>query len=490
MLLKAEQIEELNISDNILCNLSPEEKIIYTLKIKYYRLIQKFWILILLGFSTLSISLLFFFILPNLFKNFVLIKAFIIILIPLVIFFLYKMLKPLEFSIYISNKKIYLIGEISPMVNIANIIEIASLQFMSLYYSDYFNDIGRIEFTNINYKNDKKIIRKKRVYTPNIKNLSRVLQIIESIICYFGDLNNKIELIERKKNIHNYLTYFCSKDNSYLQIYDDKIIFLQGTYKQNFNFSTNLNLTYKENTIILHLINEGVKKVVKFGPIENYKEILELIYLKNLSWKYNENLLLDIEDLITLQKRHEIYLYKEGINNMKVDLEPVDYSKKRLKKFFKFLNKDEEILLIHFPKKRNSLITSFLIFFLVTVYLYFVIFSIINLSISNLLMFFGICSLFLLFILFYLFEKERNYVFTSQKIMIQDLKKIYCIPYDNTLAVTYFNKIMKQEINIHLKKPLDGLNLNDETKIEFYSPRKSQLFIKILGIIKLYNKRN
>ncbi|MFX1313449.1 MAG: hypothetical protein ACFFHD_12660 [Promethearchaeota archaeon] len=480
-MFRTEQTEDFDISENILYNMLPDEKLLYKLKLKFFSKKQIIMILFLFLIPISFIFVIFSFPTSDFFKKYFILSLSIFVIFPIGFIYTFQMSKPLKLFIYISNKKIYLLSMRSAMNSSADIVELSSLQAVSVQHIDYFKDKGRIEFIYKNFRNYKQLHKKNSIITPPIKNISKVVQIIESIIWHYGNIEKRLKVINNEVGTQDFHEFVETKQNVSLKVYNDNLVLAKGINSQKIEFDYNFYLNYEINTLIIKSSYESSYDEFTFGPIENLLDILELIYLKFLSWKFNKDLLLYVEEILNLIDKQKSYDYIKGISKTERRFEPITYSKEKLIPFLEYLNKTERILLIYFPKKIYSSIKMIIIVILLILYFYFATFSAMNLSIDALLVFLGICSIFIFGLIIFLTQKFWKYLFTSQRIILEKSNKIYSIPYNNIIAVTHFNKLNRQNIEIHLKNPIEGLNLDENTKIEINLPKKFNLFTKILN---------
>ena len=481
-MFRTEQTEDFDISDNILYNLLPDEKLIYKLKLKFFLKKQMLWFFLLFIIPISFIFVIFSFPTSDFFKKYLILSLSAFIIFPIGFIYMFQMSKPFKLFIYMSNKKIFLMRMISTMNYSADVVELSSLQAISIHYIDHFKDKGKIEFIYKNFKNYKQLYKKNSIITPPVKNTSKIVQIIESIIWHYGNIEKRLEVINNEVGTQNFHEFFESKQGVSLKVYNDNLILTKGINSQKIEFNDNFYLNYELNTLIIKSSYEKSYDKFTFGPIENFLDILELIYLKFLSWKFNKDLLLYVEELLNLEEKEKSFDYAKKISKAERKSELITYSKEKLIPFLEYLNKSERILLIYFPKKIYSSIKMIIIVILLIIYFYLATFSVINLSIDTLLMFLGICLIFIFGLIIFLTQKSWNYVFTSQRIILYKSKKIYFIPYNNIIAITYYNKLTRQNIEIHLKNPIEVLNLDENTKIEINPPKKLNLFTKILSL--------
>ncbi|MFX1320382.1 MAG: hypothetical protein ACFFAQ_01945 [Promethearchaeota archaeon] len=489
-MFRTEQTEIFDISENILYNLLPDEKLLYKLKLKFFSKEQIIMILFLFLIPISFIFVIFPFLTSDFFKDYLILSLSIFVIFPIGFIYTFQMSKPLKLFIYISNKKIYLLSIRSAMNSSADIVELSSLQAISVQFIDYFKDKGRIEFIYKNFKNYKQLHKKNSIITPPIKNISKVIQIIESIIWHYGNIEKRLEVINNEVGTQDFHEFVETKQNVSLKVYNDNLVLTKGINSQKIEFDNNFYLNYEINTLIIKSSYEPSYDEFTFGPIENFLDVLELIYLKFLTWKFNKDLLLHVEEILNLIEEQKPYEYIKEINKVERKVEPITYSKERILPFLEYLNKTERILIIYFPKKIYSSIKMIIIIFLVIIYFYFTTFSVINLSVDALLVFLGICSIFIFGLIIFLTQKFWKYLFTSQRIILEKSNKIYSIPYNNVVAVTYFNKLNRQNIEIHLKNPIEGISPDENTKIEINPTKKVNLFTKILNLRNRFYKIN
>jgi len=485
-MFKTQQTEDFKISDNVLYNLSSNEKLLYKLKIKYYTRMEKFYRLASVFILLCNIILIFLLLNPDFISNDTLVKLSIIVILPLSVIFFYKMSKSLEFYIYFSNMKFYIIHEKSPLNYAIDIIELSSLQCISINYKDSRRDIGKIEFTSHRFDNYRNLTKKKSIITPYIKNASKLFQIFESILWFFGDGQKRLEIINSNGSSQNYHVFYHSNQNDSIKIYGNKVIFINGNKEQAIEFKDVFTLLYESKNLIITLSEERLKNLIKFGPFENFLEILELLYLKFLNWKLNEELLLDFKEILNLQKKESIQSLDERKIKSLYKLKSTNFSKNDFMPFCEYIGEDEEILLNYFSREFFKFIFSIVISSLSFVYLFFVVFSYINLNQSNIIIFFGFFLIVLILITSLQLKKPVRYVFTSQKFIRQNKKKILCIQYNEINAITHIDKLRGQEIQIHLKKPIKDTEIGEINKIIFNSLKKSDIFMKILNIRRSY----
>lgn len=479
-MFKTAQIEDFEITDNILFNLQQEEALIYKLKIKHYVRSQKIYQLAFVGISLIFIFALFYFIIPEFFNNLLLVKVSALIFFPVCIIYLYKASKSLKIFIFVSNLKIYLIGETSPLIHAVSIIDLTSIGSVFIDYKNLSKDIGDIEFTAIIFNDNNEVLKKESFIISNIKNVSKIVQIIDSIIWYFAESNKRLETMENRSNSENYLDYFSSEQNSTIKLCSDKIVFTKNNIVQEINYTHPLHLRFERNFIEIKSFKEKGHTFVKFGPSEKYLEIATKIYLNYLSWKQQNGRLLDKKKIMSLQASQNMLKYRKDLNNKltRAELELYKDNNKSLQFFIDYLDKNEQIHFTYFPKIILRSIVQIIFICLALIFLLIVVFSLAE----SLIWFFGACSIFILILSIVFVQKDMKYVFTSKKIIVKHKKEISFIFYSNIRAIIFYNKKLVQQIEIRLINPFIDIHRNKIDKFYIYSPKKLNLFRIIMSI--------
>ncbi len=476
-----EQTEDFEVSNNVMVNLVPGEKLIYQLKIKFFTRIQILSLLLLLFipisfiFTIISIITLFFQ------EYTLLLIIFTFIIFPIASTFLYRMSTALELSIYLTNKKLYLFGETSPLIYNTDIIEMDCFQVVINAKKEKGNK-AKIEFISQFFEHEAKL---KKIYsriTPYLENASKIIQILESAIWNFGNVKEKLQTIRHMNNSLDFHEFHIPKQNLSLKMYNNKVVFIKENTEQVIEFNTGFYLNYELTTILIKsAFNKSVDKIIKFGPVDNFINIFELIYMNSLSWKKINGFLLNSDELLNLREGISL---DSKLDTKSLEFKTINYSEKQLIPFVNNLEKDESIKLAYFPPKYRYLLNYTILYSLFAIPFYVFFFTIFNLTILNFFIYLGLILLLWLFIICPIMHNYMKFVFTSFRMMIKYRNKISSIPYNSILAITCRNEYSRQIIEIHLKNSYEGLNMKINFKIELHPPRKKDLFANILKLIR------
>ena len=361
-------------------------------------------------------------------------------------------------------------------------MELSSLQAVSVQYKDQSRDEGRVEFIYKYFKTLEHRYKTNSIITPLIKNISNLVQIIDSIFKYYGDTEQRLITIENKTKTKDYNEFYELNRVQTLRIYDDHLVLITDSSTQEFKFNENLYIGYEQNIIVIKSSFNEVDDEIAFGPVNNILGILELLYLKFLSWKKNSGLLLDIEKLLTMEDEQKYLNNPEQFNKGDLLVEPYLYSRRQLLPFLGHLSKNEEIILLYASKKRNDSIKKIMLFIFICLIIYFLIFPIVGVSQDFLFFYVSFCSIIFFPIILGFFQKYMKFAFTSQRFILTNSNVFYSTPYNNIIAITYNDRITTQKIEVHLKNPIEGSIFESDIKITMLPPKKLNLFLRIIKL--------
>lgn len=303
-------------------------------------------------------------------------------------------------------------------------------------------------------------------------------------------------------------------------VYEDKIIFYCGEQQFLYYYSDQLNFSIFSKTVRLFngeggLLNLGIIKIkfningelvqMKYGPITNYLNCLNQIYIGYLKWKSDNNKLHREEENATsygqtVSKKSFEKGTKEEKEEFRLVLNPIDNIPNELQSVKQYLKDNEEIFVVYQPIV--SLKFEKIQFILIGISLpVTIILSIVMFSGSWYLTSVWLISFVLtLFLCVFLLPtlalskgkkimKNTNYILTSQNLIIKHPNQLILVPFDNIAMVNRKEKKKSYHIEIFLKESLEETPfMAEDTVIIPYVPFSNDIFKKLMELIKNYKK--
>jgi hypothetical protein len=324
------------------------------------------------------------------------------------------------------------------------------------------------------------ISNKVMIYEPfdsisirNVKNLYKKLEIIESIVWYFGNFEKRLEILENNENFT--VPYNLQISKSKISIYQKGINYQDENNYVALSFSEKLFFDYKKRwdfsnekpkpiaTIFIKSLSES-NQIMTIGPVENYLNLLEKFFILYCKWKISEKKLLSKNEVLRLEERHPNYIKSKETISFENGYQP----SKLPNQITKSLEKDERVLLCYKPNpnmKKNKImiyLSLFSLIFLVFQFIYMgitetvfisLLFSIFSISIS--LMLIVTCMFPLMSNAHNKMVKDMVYVFTTKRLILQFRDKLIVTSYDNIISVNQNENKKSFMITLFLNEPLE-----------------------------------
>ncbi len=475
------QFESFEIHKDVIENLLPNEEIIYQVKTIYLTKGEVIlnWVKFLIPiYSPLIILFLLKYFDIEMY-NFDLIIF--VSLIPFYIIYLNYILrnnmgKPLGNFIYISNKKLYFFNIGWRRDSIAEMLEL--------------RDIKAISYVKFNTKNDYEDLGKIYFYPSliysKIADISRIKQIIDTIMFYYCDRMKRIEDFERKNDMIT--LYKFEFKGIELCLYDDRLTVSGKEIRYSEDFSFYYKYSFYNN-FLKYLVFDATNFNFRVKLPFNHLKIFELIYLKTINWKEENGRLLKIGDLDKLKKDSKTIEIISSIKSIDMDIHPITKSDKKIEKIIDSLNNNEEVFINHYHKieikdKAKAIAQMILILLAIYLFIYFIIPSMLFFSIYLLYL---LIPFIILLSLVSAFSSKKKVFFTNQRLLVWYKKQISQTSYDNIASISCTTDDNFQNITIKLKQPFDGNYKPYNLELLLGSPSHLNLFQKIKYILNKYS---
>ena len=281
-----------------------------------------------------------------------------------------------------------------------------------------------------------------------------------------------------------------------LNLEEDKIVLIGEEFSETIFFNDKVNLDFhqiqdfKKSSIGTYeilgaiIVKESIDslKMIKFGPIFEFYNFLEVCYLHLLNWKGEQGLLLEKDQLQYIKKeKFRDVVHVVNTEQKKAKLEEVYLDNEILTHVRNYLEKDEQILFKYKPEyniKKNIIIGiagifSFILLLLIPfVSINFFIITIFILIFPITFGFLALCVL-----PGKLMEKKSVYIFTNQKIIIKYPKQFLITKINNISSIKRINKRNRYHIVINLKNELENSPFIDKGALTIQNIPKDNILI-------------
>ena len=289
-------------------------------------------------------------------------------------------------------------------------------------------------------------------------------------------------------------------------IYDKETLAFDFNSSLEFNFNIITNKMFSENftyigTITIQEFDKSNFKI-KFGPTTETLKILELLYLCNLSWKNQHQLLLEEREIQNLSDQRRILSSNVSMESKLDEYRKIEaptpqvfeLSEELQENIKTMLVPNEKILTLYRDRNKKRIIITFLITFSIGVILTsFSIWRLFEFNIAIEVVYvwypFTIGMVMIIFPLIYIYEYlfiGKIYVFTNQKLILKNFKKYYDVPYKDISLVRLNNGKIFNFIQIDFKVDSKITTIANINNISLQVEKSSNLYDKIISYKKSF----